>query len=268
MSCARGPSRPVEAIEGPLTNRSRDAVLLAYHSIHPRGPRYLSVTPDAFERQLVALARDGYGPGRLDDLERLRPNRCPAPLTFLTFDGGYRDNYEIPWACMREHGFTGVIFLVPSSIDTGKVELPGMRSFVARRPDAVTPMSWRMVEELSEAGMQFGSHTLTHPRLPKLTDDELAQELLESARLGCGDAMPSAYPFGDWDSRTAAAAAAGYRFAFALPPMSHAKVSAMTIPHIPVKALKEAGARWVKGFTKADGGKRIRVARLVGHNAR
>jgi peptidoglycan/xylan/chitin deacetylase (PgdA/CDA1 family) len=114
---------------------------------------------------------------------------------------------------MREHAFTGVIFLVPSSIDTGKFEWPDMRPFVARHPDAMTPMSWRMVEELSEAGMQFGSHTLTHPRLPTLTDDERAQELLESrrrlqARLGRWDAL--AYPFGDWDSRTAAATAAGY----------------------------------------------------------
>src|SRR5204863_2564479 len=100
----------------------------AYHSIDPRGPRYLSVTPDAFERQLVALARHGDGSGRLDDLERLRVNRCPAPLAFLTFDDGYRDNYEIAWPCMREHGFTGVIFLFPSSIDTGKFEWPDMRS--------------------------------------------------------------------------------------------------------------------------------------------
>jgi hypothetical protein len=74
--------------------------------------------------------------------------------------------------------------------------------------------------------------------------------------------------FGDWDSRTAAAAAAGYRFTFALPPMSHAKVSAMTIPRIPGRALKETQPRWVKGFIKANGGKRIRVKRLVGHNAR
>lgn len=59
-----------------------------------------------------------------------------------------------------------------------------------------------------------------------------------------------------------------YRFVFALAPMSDAKVSAMTIPRIPVKALKGAGARWVKGFTEATGGKRIRVERLVGHNAR
>lgn len=271
MSCARGPSGPIEAIEGPLTNRLRDAVLLAYHSIHPRGPRYLYGTPDAFERQLVALERQGYRPGRLDDLERLRANRCPAPLAFLTFDEGYRDNYEIAWPCMREHGFTGVIFLVPKQHRHGQARRDDMRPFVARHPDATTPMSWRMVEELSEAGIQFGSHMLTHPRLPMLTDDELAQELLESrrrfqARLGRCDAV--AYPFGDWDSRTAAAATAGYRFAFAPPPMSHAKVSAMTIPRIPMKALKEAGARRVKRFTKAKRGKRIRVERLVGHNAR
>ena len=115
--------------------------------------------------------------------------------------------------------------------------------------------------------MQFGSHTLTHPRLPTLTDDELAQELLESrrrlqARLGRCDAL--AYPFGVTCQRRPP----GYRSPSALPPMSHAKLSAITIPRIPVKALKGAGARWVKDFSKANGGKRIRVERLVGHNAR
>jgi hypothetical protein len=85
-----------------------------------------------------------------------------------------------------------------------------------------------MVEELSEAGMPVRQPHADAPAPPTLTDDELAQELLESRRrlqapLGRCDAV--AYPFGDWDSRTAAAAA-GYRFAFALPPMSHAKVSA------------------------------------------
>jgi branched-chain amino acid transport system substrate-binding protein len=46
------------------------------------------------------------------------------------------------------------------------------------------------------------------------------------------------------------------------------KGACISYPGIPVKALKDAGARWVKGFTKATGGKRIRVERLVGHNAR
>jgi hypothetical protein len=82
-------------------------------------------------------------------------------------------------------------------------------------------------------GAQRGGNAVRQPHAdarapPTLTDDELAQELLESRRrlqapLGRCDAV--AYPFEDWDSRTAAAAA-GYRFAFALPPMSHAKVSA------------------------------------------
>ena len=48
-------------------------------------------------------------------------------------------------------------------------------------------------------------------------------------RLGSCDVL--AYPFGDWDARVAhAAAAAGYAFAFALPPVRRGGVTAMTIP--------------------------------------
>lgn len=45
------------------------------------------------------------------------------------------------------------------------------------------PISWEQVSEMAEAGIDFGSHTVTHPNLTQLADDELDWELAESKRV-------------------------------------------------------------------------------------
>ncbi len=45
------------------------------------------------------------------------------------------------------------------------------------------PLSWQQVREMAEAGVEFGSHTVTHPNLTQLSDAELDWELAESKRV-------------------------------------------------------------------------------------
>jgi peptidoglycan/xylan/chitin deacetylase (PgdA/CDA1 family) len=95
-----------------------------------------------------------------------------------------------------------------------------------------------MVESMAEAGHEFGSHTLSHPRLTELGDEELRQELLDSRarikeRLGRCDSI--AYPFGVWTRRVADAAAdAGYSYGFTLPYRSQMGADRLTIPRISI----------------------------------
>lgn len=42
------------------------------------------------------------------------------------------------------------------------------------------PISWPQIIEMAASGITFGSHTVTHPNLTRVTDEELARELLES----------------------------------------------------------------------------------------
>lgn len=82
-------------------------------------------------------------------------------------------------------------------------------------------MTWAELAALSERGVEVGSHTLTHPHLPRLSDEELRRELVESRerlqdKLG-RSCRYLAYPFGDDDERVhRAAERAGYEAAFAL----------------------------------------------------
>lgn len=43
--------------------------------------------------------------------------------------------------------------------------------------DASRPMSWQQVREMSDSGIEFGSHAVTHPILTNLTIDKLGEEL-------------------------------------------------------------------------------------------
>ena len=141
---------------------------------------------------------------------------------FLTFDDGFRDNFETALPLLHEYGFGAFVFVLPPLVDSGGalgwVEVAADRR---RYPATMRSVTWAMLEQMKEGGFEVGSHTLTHPHLPELDDDALRDELWESRarikeRLGACDTL--AYPFGEWSDRVAAAAAdCGYRYAFSLP---------------------------------------------------
>jgi peptidoglycan/xylan/chitin deacetylase (PgdA/CDA1 family) len=231
--------RRLEATTGPLANRSRRAVFLAYHSVHQAGPNYLSVTPHHFDSHLAVLRSQGYASGTSADLEALsRGERLPRRLVFLTFDDGYIDNYIEAWPLLRRHGFTGMIFLAERYLGGCALDWRGVEDEAMRFPRVMRSMSWAEVEEMAECGMEFGSHTATHAHLTSLGDEELHQELLDSRRaisdrLGRCDLL--AYPYGEWDLRVAlAAAAVGYAFAFSLPPARRGATTALSVPRLSV----------------------------------
>jgi peptidoglycan/xylan/chitin deacetylase (PgdA/CDA1 family) len=225
---------------GTLCNRSRAAVFLCYHSVADVGPPFLSVRPEAFEQQLRTLRRLGFRSGGQDDLGRMaRGQRLDGRLVFLTFDDGYVDNYATARPLLDAHGFRALIFILPPRVDQDDLLMwPRVERHVAEYPEVMRSLTWRMVDSMAEAGHEFGSHTLSHPRLTELGDEELRQELFDSRarikeRLGRCDSI--AYPFGAWTKRVAEAAAdAGYSYGFTLPYRSQLSADQLTIPRISV----------------------------------
>lgn len=223
-----------------LRNRSRDVVFLSYHSTAQDGPLFLSLSPETFERQLALLRRRGYRSGGHEDLRRLLAGEAlNAPTVFLTFDDGYRDTYEVARPLLEAHGFRAIVFLLPTVLaDGAPLAWPEVEGAARRWPEVMRAMTWEMVEEMSAAGHEFGAHTLTHPRLIDVGDEQLARELEHSRaliieRLGACDSV--AYPFGQWDDRVASAAArAGFEFGFSLPIGSQRSATRLTIPRVNV----------------------------------
>jgi peptidoglycan/xylan/chitin deacetylase (PgdA/CDA1 family) len=223
-----------------LRNRSSGAVFLCYHSIAPTGPRYLTVSADLFERQLALLRRWGYRGGDLGALAELAEGRSPGRTAFLTFDDGFRDNFETALPLLREYGFPAFVFALPPLLDAGgPFEWPEMLADRERHAATMRSVNWAMLERMKEGGFEVGSHTLTHPHLPRLDAERLREELWQSRaairqRLGSCDTL--AYPFGEWSPDVVAAAAdCGYRFAFTLPTTSgQRRATPLSIPRVNV----------------------------------
>ena len=105
-------------------------------------------------------------------------------------------------------------------------------------------MSVAHLRELSDAGVEIGSHTMTHRSVTSMSSRELAAELRDSKKwiedLVGRDVTSFAYPFGtlrDFNGRTAEALRrAGYRFAFT---SQHGAVDAgldaMMLPRIKIE---------------------------------
>ncbi len=200
----------------------------------------MTISAELFERQLACLRRRGIRSGDLRSLSEAAAGRLDRETAFLTFDDGFRDNFETALPLLREYESRAFVFVLPPLVDAGGAlawaEVAADRD---RFPATMRSVTWAMLEEMKEGGFEVGGHTLTHPHLPELDDDALRDELWESRarikqRLGACDTL--AYPFGEWSDRVASAAAdCGYRYAFSLPTKTGQRhASPLSIPRINV----------------------------------
>jgi len=85
-------------------------------------------------------------------------------------------------------------------------------------PEFAGMMSWDQVRELHGDGHEIGSHSLTHPLLPDLSDERVHEEVVTSrrelSRIIGADVPSFCYPNGSYDARTLKAVErAGYECA-------------------------------------------------------
>jgi peptidoglycan/xylan/chitin deacetylase (PgdA/CDA1 family) len=140
----------------------------------------------------------------------IRDSRFTKPV-ILTFDDGFRDFYTSAWPVLQEFGFSATMYLPTAFIGkTRRTFVPRGRSNLSTlnsqpSPSAPECLTWSEVRELHAAGIEFGSHTVNHPRLVELSWSEIDSEISNSkseieAQLGCAVttfAYPYAFPEGD-----------------------------------------------------------------------
>lgn len=154
--------------------------------------RDLSVTPERFAAQLDRLQAEGYVTIGLDALVLNLTRGVPLPPkpVILTFDDGYRDNYENAFPLLVERNMTATFFIITDFIDQ---ERPGY-------------LTWDMVREMNAAGMTIGSHGRNHMSLKGQDTDYLVWQALGSREtieyeLGMPPHYVS-YPAGEYDQAT------------------------------------------------------------------
>ena len=193
-------------------------VVLCYHAVSESWPDELAVPPKRLARHLKALLLRRFRPAPLADTVGSR-----RKLLHVTFDDAYKSvSRAVP--ILEQLAVPATIFACADYARDGRpFAVPELAERGAMYPRELATMNWNELRAVAERGIEIGSHTLTHPHLPKLSDAELARELRESrSQLEDELGRPCrylAYPYGDTDDRVGAAAQrAGYDAAFALSP--------------------------------------------------
>ena len=82
------------------------------------------------------------------------------------------------------------------------------------------PISWPQITEMARSGIDFGSHTVSHPNLTRLTNDELNRELIDSKNILQSRLQKEidtiAYPIGTASTFNASVLSAAHKHNFKL----------------------------------------------------
>ena len=166
------------------------------------GARHYVFTLEEFGAQLDLLAAEGCATVSLADFLRWHRGEADLPerAVVLSFDDGHRSNYELALPILGERGMRAIFFVTAGRVGTHD------------------SLSWDHLRALLDAGMEIGSHTLTHPCPSELRREELRWELAESKRVleeGLGQRVDFVASPTGYDSRHFGALAreVGYRAA-------------------------------------------------------
>ncbi|PWI18312.1 polysaccharide deacetylase [Streptomyces sp. Act143] len=185
-----------------------------YHSVGDVSddPYRITVTPDRLDGQLTWLGRRGLRGVSVTEL-LAAPDR--TDLVGLTFDDGYADFVTAALPVLRRHGFGATLFALPGRLGGENAWDP-----LGPRKPLLTADG---IREAARAGIEIGSHGLSHVDLTRADDLRLKSEVVESrAELEELTGAPVdgfCYPYGTVDRRAVdAVAGAGYRYACAIDP--------------------------------------------------
>lgn len=160
--------------------RSASGPFLLYHKISSPPPDARirgGYTPRRrFARQMAFLKREGFEFYTASEMiEYLhRHGAFPPKGIAITFDDGWKDNYENAFPVLRELGIKATIFLIPSCIGLASDKA------LSEGETARQHLSREDILEMSRAGIEFGSHTLNHKLLHQTSPEETRFELEES----------------------------------------------------------------------------------------
>ena len=225
-----------------ITKRERNNIqIYFYHRVNnEQDPFFPGVPNGVFKKQIEYLYENCKILPLDEAVHRLKAGEIPDNAIAITFDDGYKDNYQNAFPILKQYSIPATIFLATGFLETGKPlwhdrvfsafrrtkvqHLYGFkndgRNFSLRNTDekrkALTRiihvlkyegeserestieelmtrlevhdtretkdrmLAWDEIVEMSKSGISFGSHTVNHPILSRLTVDNIREEMFKS----------------------------------------------------------------------------------------
>src|SRR5437868_6725970 len=142
-------------ITKPVVDQTAQTIIFCYHLLVDM-VRYpgTEITPAAFEAQMKELKDRGITVISLQDLlawkrgEKNIPPRCAV----ITFDDGYKSQYEVAWPILKKYGYPFTMFIYTEGVRGGSLGGGG----------AIT---WEQLADMRDNGVDIEAHSATHQDL-------------------------------------------------------------------------------------------------------
>ena len=183
--------------------------ILTYHNIG-YGHDGFYVSPENFTKQMGYIKKNGYEVITLDELIRGIKDKkgFKRNKVVITFDDGYKDNFEYAYPVLKRFDFPATIFIITDLIDKSSMgvlkKFLNWNEVIAISKEKITFgghtyiftmanhirgeekkfLNWNEVRIMSKDGVFFGAHTKSHFYLGSwlLKDDEIALEEIAGSK--------------------------------------------------------------------------------------
>ncbi len=152
---AAATATPAPTVSKPVVDQTAQTIIYCYHRLVDK-VRYpgTEITPAVFEAQMKELKDRGITVISLQDLlawkrgEKNIPPRCAV----ITFDDGWKSQYEVAWPIMKKFGYTFTMFIYTEGVAGGS--LGGGQA-----------ITWEMLADMRDNGIDIEAHSATHQDL-------------------------------------------------------------------------------------------------------
>lgn len=175
---------------------SSKMVVIAFHRVNDRLPSDgLTCSGAKFEAFCRFFRRYFKVVPFSEQVAGVRQGRPMGGTLSITFDDGYRDNFEVAAPILRKLGLPATFFVTTRFI--GSQFVPFWDESLPLQPGW---MSWDQLRTLVQQGFEFGCHTDTHIDMATAGEQTVRTELAHSKRILLQELGVStelfAYPFG------------------------------------------------------------------------
>jgi peptidoglycan/xylan/chitin deacetylase (PgdA/CDA1 family) len=124
------------------------------------------ITPQAFEQEMQELKNRGITVISMQDFLAWKrgEKNIPPHCAVITFDDGWKSQYEVAWPMMKKFGYPFTMFIYTE----------GVRGGHFGGGEAIT---WEQLAEMRDAGIDIQAHSATHQDLRKPYDKVAKKKL-------------------------------------------------------------------------------------------
>jgi peptidoglycan/xylan/chitin deacetylase (PgdA/CDA1 family) len=180
-----------------------------YHSVGDNDA-FFTTSSQNFAKQMAYLHKNNFKVISLEEFLNNFKNKkkIAAKTIVLTFDDGYEDNYANAFSILQKYNFPATIFLTTGSIG---------------RKTERKMLDWSQIKTMHQSGLiDFEPHTVSHPKLSKLVEEEIINEVVASKTIIEKELNKTcsffAYPFGDYNHQVVSIAKDHFQAAVTVEP--------------------------------------------------